>query len=615
MATINIPLMEKSTELRFEVAQVFTSHEKANDKVWQHIDLADRHVNTILDGGQVNAYHLTSLQDQLLRKEVQQVQKKLNKLRKIYDQYHSARAQVKVAIDQEFSRNLNALIKDLNKVESLLHNRIQADLATFKGVGIALIIAVIMLAFFITKMVLKNHQKNAIQIAEIEAAKQTIEASNQELQEKTHYDFLTKLPNRALFTDILKTAIAKAQVNQQSLVLFFIDLDQFKSVNDSFGHAGGDKLLQMVAERLNHMLNADGCAARLSGDEFALLLPAKNTLQEALDCATRFVKQIQLKLAENFFLEEIEIFISASIGIALYSKDGDSAESILKNADRSMHNVKQMGKNNYRFFSAELEHLTQRKFQLERDLRNAIQANELELYYQPQWDFKTGGLYGLEALVRWNHPQKGMIFPDEFIAAAETSGLIYQLDMWVLEAACKQINQWENLGLSSTQVSVNMSAVQFSTPNLVKNIASLLTQYKIRENKLEIEIVESILMQDSEQTLLTLNALKELGIRIAVDDFGTGYSSMAYLGKFPIDVLKIDRTFVMEIGSSSAAKVIVESIIQMGSKLGLMIVAEGIETVEQNHFLADQGCTFAQGYFYNKPMPVNDVEVLLRKAA
>ena len=397
--------------------------------------------------------------------------------------------------------------------------------------------------------------------------------------------------------------------------MFFIDLDQFKSVNDSFGHCGGDELLQLVVERLSHTLSNNDCVARLSGDEFALLLPPKSTQQQALDCASRVVKQIQASLAESFYIEETEIFISASIGVALYPKDGDSAESILKNADRSMHDVKQMGKNNYRFFSAELEQLTQRKFQLERDLRNAIQASELELYYQPQWDFKTGKLYGLEALVRWNHPQKGMVFPDEFIAVAEKSGLIYQLDMWVLEAACKQLNQWESEGLNSIQVSINMSATQFSTPNLVENTASLLTQYGIKPNKLEIEIVESILMQDSEQTLSTLKALKDLGIRIAVDDFGTGYSSMAYLSKFPVDVLKIDRTFVVEIDSSSAAKVIVESIIQMGSKLGLMIVAEGIETVEQNHFLAKQGCTFAQGYFYNKPMPVNDVEELLRHAA
>ncbi|MCK5662057.1 MAG: bifunctional diguanylate cyclase/phosphodiesterase, partial [Thiotrichaceae bacterium] len=418
--------------------------------------------------------------------------------------------------------------------------------------------------------------------------------------------------NRVLLADLLKTAIAKAQRDQQWLVLFFIDLDHFKSVNDSFGHHAGDELLKLVAERLRLLVRAEDCVARLSGDEFTFLLAPENTQQQALDCADRVVKKIQAKLTESYYIEETEIFISASIGIALYPKDGESAESILKNADRSMYDVKQMGKNNYRFFSAELGYSAQRKLQLESDLRKAIYSGELELYYQPKWGFKTGELHGLEALVRWNHPQKGMLFPDEFIGVAESCGLIYQLDMWVLEAACKQLKQWESERLFSKQVSVNMSAIQFSSPDLVENIVSLLAQYEVKPDKLEIEIIESILMQDSEYTLSALAALKDLGIHIAVDDFGTGYSAMAYLNKFPIDVLKIDRAFVNEIDSSVTAKVIIESIIKMGTKLGMTIVAEGIETEEQSLFLASNGCTFAQGYFYNKPMPVDDVVELFK---
>ena len=361
-------------------------------------------------------------------------------------------------------------------------------------------------------------------------------------------------------------------------------------------------------------MRAEDNVARFSGDEFTILLAPENDQQLAIESASHVAKKIQSKLSENFQLDEVDFCISASIGIALYPKDGDCAESLLKNADRSMYDVKQMGKNNFRFFSEELERSAQRRLQLESELRIAIKNDELELYYQPQWVFKTGQLFGLEALVRWNHPQKGMIFPNEFISIAETCGLIHQLDMWVLEAACQQLRQWEAGQVSPRQISVNLSAIQFAEPNLVRDIAGVLAEYQVDPKKLELEIIESILMEDAEHTMDALAALKKLGLRIAVDDFGTGYSSMAYLSKFSVDTLKIDRTFVKEIDKGMAAKVIIESIIQMASKLNLDIVAEGIETAEQNRFLAYHGCTYAQGYFYNKPMPVKEINVLLRDA-
>lgn len=624
MVTTYEPLIEVSKDLKFEATQahlwleemISGDRNESIDSVWRHLDLADWYARAMLEGGQKGDYQIIALNDPVLRKEVQRVRANLMKFRKIAEQRYKMQAQSGPgsSIDQEFDKVFQRFIRDASSVEKILHYKVQADLTDFRKTGILLLIVTALLAISITVTLLKNQQKNTRQIAKIKAAKQVIEESHRKLHTMAHYDFLTDLPNRAFLTDLLKKSIARAQRKQQCLVLFFIDLDHFKSVNDSFGHHAGDKLLQLVAGRLRRLVRAEDCIARLSGDEFTLLLAPEETQQQALDCADSVVKKIQVSLAESYYIEETEIFISASIGIALYPKDGESAESILKNADRSMYDVKQMGKNNYRFFSAELGYSTQRKLQLESDLRKAIQDGELELYYQPQWDFKTGELFGLEALVRWNHPQKGMLFPGEFIDVAESSGLIYQLDMWVLESACQQLKQWENEGIFSKQVSVNMSAIQFSSPNLVENIVNLLAKYEVDANKLEIEIVESILMQDSEHTLSALAALKELGIHIAVDDFGTGYSAMAYLNKFPIDVLKIDRAFVSEIDTSVTAKVIIGSIINMGTELGMTIVAEGIETEEQSRFLAEQGCTFAQGYFYNKPMHVKDVEALLRTA-
>ncbi len=624
MVTTYEPLIVASKELKFEATQAHLLLEEINlgvsheniATVWQHLDLADWYGQTMLEGGQKEDYHIIALDNQALRKEVQQVRDNLNKFRGIAEHRYGIQSQhwFEPEDNQRLDEVFQLFISDASDVERKLHNKIQADLNDFKQTGFGLLAGSAFLAFLITAVLVKNRQRNIRQIAKIKAAKRVIEEKNNKLHTIAHYDFLTNLPNRALLTEMLIKAVAHAKRQRQSLVLFFIDLDHFKSVNDSFGHHAGDELLKLVAKRLIYHVRAEDIVARLSGDEFILLLAPEETQPLALECANSVVKKIHSALTEIFFIEGTEIFISASIGVALYPKDGESAESILKNADRSMYDVKQMGKNNYRFFSSELGNSVHRKLQLESDLRKAIHDNELELYYQPQWDFKTGKLYGFEALVRWNHPQQGMLYPDEFIEVAEKSGLIFQLDMWVLEAACKQLKKWDCEGLFSRKISVNMSALQFSSPNLVENIVAQLEQYDINPNKLEIEIVESVLMRDSEYTLAVLAALKDLGINIAVDDFGTGYSSMAYLSKFPIDILKIDKAFVSEIDTSVAAKVIIESIIEMATKLGLTIVAEGIETEEQSRFLAHHGCTFAQGYFYNKPMPVGDVAALLQVA-
>ena len=616
------PLIKASKELKFEATQghlwfeeiVSGDRNESIETVWQHLELADWYAQAMLIGGEKDYYIIIPLTDEGMRKEVIHIREILARFKYIAE-YRYAMAissGVGTAVDQEFDKVFQHFIFDANKVEHFLHRKIQADLARFRQIGFVLLLTSALLAFIITGILYKHRLRNKIQIAKIYQSRALIEEKNQKLQVMAHYDFLTQLPNRALFADLLKTAIAKAQKSEQWLVLFFIDLDQFKSVNDSFGHQVGDQLLKSVADRLTQIVGVEDNVARLAGDEYTVLLAPEDTQQEALEIATHVAKKMQRVLADEFQVADMSFCISASIGIALYPKDGDSCESLLNNADRSMYDVKQLGKNNFRFFSEDLEKSVQRKLQLETELRHAINQNELELYYQPQWEFKTGSLFGLEALVRWNHPQKGMIFPNEFIAIAENCGLIHQLDMWVLETACKHLKQWEADRVSPKQIAVNLSAIQFLEKSLVRDIAGTLAHYQVDPKKLELEIVESILMNDAEHTLTTLDVLKNLELRIAVDDFGTGYSSMAYLNKFPIDTLKIDRCFVKEIGSNAAAKVIVESIIQMAIKLGLDIVAEGIETAEQSRFLAYHGCTYGQGYFYNKPMSVKDIDALLR---
>ena len=618
------PLIEASKELKLETTQAHLWFEEIisgdrNEKietVWQHLDLADWYALAMLEGGVKDDYSIIALTDEVLRREVQHVRYYLGKFRHIAEHRYQLQAESGVGSlgDQKFDHVFQLFILDSNKVEKLLHDKIQTELAEFRKTGLALIITSALLAFFITTLLIKNRCKAQKQLIKIQQSKLVIEDKNKELEMMAHYDFLTGLPNRAQFAKMLITSIAAAQKSKQWLILFFIDLDQFRSVNDSLGHHVGDQLLKNVADRLTGLVRTEDNVARLAGDEFTVLLAPENDQQSAIESASHVAKKIQSRLSENFQLDEMDLCISASIGIALYPKDGDCAEGLLKNADRSMYDVKQMGKNNFCFFSEELEQSAQRRLQLESELRTAIQNDELELYYQPQWDFNTGQLFGLEALARWNHPTKGMVFPGEFIGMAETCGLIHQLDMWVLESACQQLKRWEDERISPRQIAVNLSAIQFAEPGLVRDIAGVLAEYKVDPKKLELEIIESILMDDAEHTLDALDALKKLGLRIAVDDFGTGYSSMAYLSKFSVDTLKIDRIFVKEIDSGTAAKIIIESIIQMASKLGLAIVAEGIETAEQNRFLAYHGCTYAQGYFYNRPMSVKDVNVLLRDA-
>jgi diguanylate cyclase (GGDEF)-like protein/PAS domain S-box-containing protein len=428
-------------------------------------------------------------------------------------------------------------------------------------------------------------------------------ASEQRIHRLAYYDGLTLLPNRTLFQDRLYNALLHAERNQQWVVLMFLDLDRFKPINDSLGHAAGDRMLKEVAQRLLGCVSEDNTVARMGGDEFTLLLQARSTREGALNQAIHVAEQILVSLAQPFILEGREFFISASIGIALSPQDGQELSQLMKNADTAMYHAKERGKNNFKFYQAEMNASALERLELESDLRHALEQGQFQLYYQPQFSGDGKRLTGAEALLRWQHPQRGLVAPGEFIDVLEELGLVVEVGDWVLAEACRQFMLWQHNDVRLPKISVNLSARQFSTGQLDQRVAQTISASGIPPAALELELTESILMVDIEQALHTLARLKRLGVGIAIDDFGTGYSSLNYLKQFPIDVLKIDRSFVDGLPDGEQDAQIASAIIAMAHSLKLAVIAEGVETQAQLDFLRDHGCDEIQGYLLGKPMP------------
>ncbi len=428
-------------------------------------------------------------------------------------------------------------------------------------------------------------------------------ASEQRIHRLAYYDALTMLPNRTLFQDRLYNALLHAERNQQWVALMFLDLDRFKPINDSLGHAAGDRMLKEVAQRLLGCVSEDNTVARMGGDEFTLLLQSRSTREGALNQAIHVAEQILTRLAQPFILEGREFFISASIGIALSPQDGQELSQLMKNADTAMYHAKERGKNNFKFYQAEMNASALERLELESDLRHALEQGQFLLHYQPQFNGDGTRLTGAEALLRWQHPTRGLVAPGEFIGVLEELGLVVEVGDWVLAEACRQFMVWQRGEVRLPKISVNLSARQFSTGQLDQRVAQTISASGIAPASLELELTESILMVDIEQALHTLARLKRLGVSIAIDDFGTGYSSLNYLKQFPIDVLKIDRSFVDGLPDGEQDAQIASAIIAMAHSLKLAVIAEGVETQAQLDFLRDQGCDEIQGYLLGKPMP------------
>ena len=433
-------------------------------------------------------------------------------------------------------------------------------------------------------------------------------ASEQRIHRLAYYDALTHLPNRTLFQDRLYNALQQAERQKAWVVLMFLDLDRFKPINDSLGHAAGDRMLKDMALRLLACVDDDDTVARMGGDEFTLLLQPRATREMALNRAIHVAENILASLVRPFVLENREFFVTASIGIALSPQDGSELSQLMKNADTAMYHAKERGKNNFQFYQAEMNASALERLELESDLRHAMEQNEFILYYQPQFSGDGKRLTGAEALLRWRHPTRGLVPPGDFIPVIEELGLVVDVGDWVLREASRQLKAWHKAKVRVPKVSVNISARQFSDGQLGTRIATILEECGLPPACLELELTESILMREVNEALQILASLKNLGLSIAVDDFGTGYSSLNYLKQFPIDVLKIDRTFVDGLPEGEQDAQIARAIIAMAHSLNLAVIAEGVETHEQLEFLREHGCDEVQGYLFGRPMPAHQFE-------
>ena len=393
--------------------------------------------------------------------------------------------------------------------------------------------------------------------------------------------------------------MAQASREANGIALLFIDLDRFKNINDSLGHQVGDQLLRMVGERLKAWVRSGDTVSRVGGDEFIVLCPNCDSPADASSLGEKLLEAV----AKPYRIGDTELVITASIGIALYPDNGTDANSLIGNADVAMYLAKENDRNNYQFYSPELNARNLERLQMELRLRHALEEGEFLLYFQPQIDAKSGKIVGAEALIRWLEPELGLIPPGRFIPLAEETGQIQAIGEWVLQQACRHLKKWKQMGLPELPIAINLSARQFKQSSFVDTISQTLGDYKIPAHLLELELTESMLMKDVPQTTAKLNQLKRMGFRISIDDFGTGFSSLNYLRHFPLDVLKIDQSFVRELFDDGAALAIIESIIALARSLGMRTVAEGVETAEQRSILESRGCDILQGYLISRPLP------------
>ena len=422
------------------------------------------------------------------------------------------------------------------------------------------------------------------------------------------HDTLTGLPNRILLHDRLEQAIIMAKREKLNFAILFIDLDGFKKINDAMGHASGDLLLQEVAVRLRNWIRKSDTISRWGGDEFIILLKNLASPSDAADIATKIIHS----LASSFLINGQEVFVSSSIGISLFPDDGKQANILLEKSDTAMYNVKENGRNNFCFYSQKLENQAKERLVMETDLRKALKLDEFEMYYQPQIDLISNQMIGAEALIRWNHPEKGLVSPDDFIPLAEEIGLIIPIGEWIIQNVCLQLKLWKKQGFPPIKVAINLSAHQFAQKNLVSLITREIKKNNLAPEFIQVEITESMMIKDISRVIEILDELKSAGISIAVDDFGTGYSSLEYLKRFPIDKLKIDKSFIDNVLHDTDDASIVQAVIALGHNMNMQIIAEGVENEGQARFLQERNCEFGQGYFYSKPLSAEKMEPLIK---
>lgn len=429
-----------------------------------------------------------------------------------------------------------------------------------------------------------------------------LEEANAQLHHAATHDPLTMLPNRALLADRLEQAIANAERHRSRFALLVVDLDRFKSVNDSLGHMAGDTMLREVARRLGRLLRKADTLARLGGDEFVLIVTEISGPHDVELVATK----LQAAIAEPIPVSGVDLHISTSIGVSIFPDDAMDAAALLQSADAAMYHAKKVGRNTFQFFAPAMNSFARERLELESGLRRALQNGEFELHYQPKVDIATGRIESAEALIRWNHPERGLVAPNAFIGLAEDTGLILPIGEWVVREACQQLRAWHRAGHTHLRMAVNLSAQQFQQKNLVEMVQSALSEAHLEAHFLELELTETAVMHDAEQSVRVLERLSALGVRISVDDFGTGYSSLSYLRRLPLDKLKIDRAFIREIATSRDDAEIVRAIVSLAHSLQLKVIAEGVETSDQFDYVRGLGCDQFQGFLCSAPVPASD---------
>ncbi len=419
-----------------------------------------------------------------------------------------------------------------------------------------------------------------------------------EISHLAQHDVLTDLPNRLLLNDRLTQAISLARRNHSQLAVLFLDLDGFKHINDSLGHSVGDKLLQSVANRLSACVRKSDTVSRQGGDEFVILLSEITRAADAAIIAAKIIAQLKRRHG----IGKHRLRISASVGLSTYPNDGEDAETLIKNADAAMYDAKQSGRDKYRFFKSQMSLRTVERQSLEEQLRYALEREELLVHYQPKVSLKTGAITGVEALLRWQHPERGLLLPWQFLTIAEDNNMILAIGQWVLRQACRQMREWLDAGLLAVPVAVNISALEFRSRQFVQEVQDALKNARLDPKYLELELTETGLMRHAEPTARTLGQLKAIGLRLAIDDFGTGYSSLSYLTRLPIDTLKLDQSFLNDIIVDSDRAIIVDAVVSLGRSLKKKVIAEGVETPEQLRFIQDLGCDEGQGYYFSPPV-------------
>jgi diguanylate cyclase (GGDEF)-like protein/PAS domain S-box-containing protein len=434
-----------------------------------------------------------------------------------------------------------------------------------------------------------------------------IKSYQDKLEHQANHDALTGLPNRYLLYDRLSQSIAHTQREGGVVAVAFVDLDGFKLVNESLGHAAGDELLRTVTERLKACVRDFDTVARYGGDEFIV------TIRDSTggDGFAGFLRRILESVSMPFLINTREVFLTASIGVSLYPHDGKDIDTLVKNAAAAMNRAKEQGRNTVHYYTAEINARVADRLSLAADLHRALERNELLLHYQPQVDSRTGRIIGAEALIRWRHPTRGLVPPSVFIPVAEETGLIQPIGAWVLETACEQAREWQNMGVPLPTISVNVSVRQFMRKDLLDVLVKVIRNANLDARVLELEVTESLIMSDADEFVSTLKKLKDVGIKLAIDDFGTGYSSLSHLKRMPLDRLKVDQSFVRDISSDPDSATIVEAIINLGHSLKLKVIAEGVETAQQLEFLLERGCEEFQGYHFSRPVPAADFTAML----